>query len=211
VNQNCDFCERLAEPSIQRASWDFAVLTESDNFVLVAAAAPITTGHVLLIPRNHVESFAAIDASYGDEIRLMINCVESTLATGESLIISEHGSTGESAYQSCINHGHLHMVGTQERVDLHGGWTMYTSDFPLDDPDLASASYLFINLRDRGCFTRAATANDRRFVQRLLAPGHDDAYWDWPVSPRPDTVLTTVRQWSQVGSRCNIAQVHGNT
>lgn len=101
---DCIFCK------IIKGELPSAKIYEDEHFVVVLDRFPATVGHVLLIPKVHVDNIFSID----DFLAEKIFC----LATKFSKILqSNYGinnlnllqNNGESAGQT-VNHFHLHLI-----------------------------------------------------------------------------------------------------
>ena len=84
----------------------------TDNFTLIPDIAPIVSGHLLLIPNDHVESAHLID----DRLKLELNSLRSLvgdffLSSFDSACLEfEHGAVGLRNCGGCINHCHIHLL-----------------------------------------------------------------------------------------------------
>ncbi len=106
VDTNCIFC-RIAAREIPAE-----ILHESDRIVAfrdIHAKAPV---HILLIPKDHIESLTDLDAEHGE---LLADIVQSAAHLAKAEGIAESGwrlvaNVGPDAGQS-VFHLHMHLLG----------------------------------------------------------------------------------------------------
>lgn len=89
------------------------IIAETNDFLVVPSVGPLNNSHVMLIPKHHINSFAALDPDIrkkGIEILQKLNEF-TTRQSSNSLIFFESGA-GENIDHSggCIFHAHIHCV-----------------------------------------------------------------------------------------------------
>lgn len=86
----------------------------TDTFVVFPDGAPLTPGHVLIVPIEHTLSIARMDNSTRSEILTGIHRIRSILERrypGQSAFYFEHGSCEEDEQTGCsTTHAHFHIV-----------------------------------------------------------------------------------------------------
>ncbi len=141
--RNCDFCDIThgegeigsTNPCLDR---DFEISFSTRNFVAIPDAAPIAPRHTLLLPRDHVLSFARLEERWQQRARAIVDHFfdQMPAPTGHVPCLFEHGSIEEEETRDCgITHAHLHLLYLPlERMDEEG--TLEHFD---EYPDLSSA------------------------------------------------------------------------
>jgi histidine triad (HIT) family protein len=121
---DCAFC-KIARGEEAEAE----ILCESDSWVAFFPLNPATTGHTLIIPRDHVRDLWDTDAALSTELMSAVMQVGKAINTalqpeGLNLITS----AGEAAEQT-IFHLHLHLVPRWKQDGLAGSgrWRVSTS------------------------------------------------------------------------------------
>lgn len=104
MNTDCPFCD-YAGPS--------KVLLERDGVFFIEPLNPVTPGHVLAIPRQHIE-----DALADPEVTGEVMEVAAWFATGDCNLIT---SVGAAATQT-VRHLHIHIVPRREGDGLLLPW-----------------------------------------------------------------------------------------
>ncbi len=103
---SCLFCRIVAGeiPSTEVASSDLAYAFRDLN--------PVAPTHVLLVPREHVESAATVEARHGDALADMLVMAQQ-IARSEGIIDGGYRlvwNVGEDSGNS-VPHLHLHLIG----------------------------------------------------------------------------------------------------
>lgn len=82
------------------------ILHETEHFRVVADHAPLTEGHVLIVPHAHYACYGAIPARLDDELAALRQRVASFLAhTYQRAVFFEHG-----VFRQTVYHAHLHAM-----------------------------------------------------------------------------------------------------
>src|SRR6185369_2276572 len=112
IKENCPMCDG--------ASPTFAyLLAETELFRITCDASPLTEGHILIIPKAHVDCLASYDdallSEFQDHYRRVMDFVRKTYG---SVATFEHGKFGQTVY-----HSHVHVLpftGTLEQIVPEG-------------------------------------------------------------------------------------------
>ena len=101
--QSCVFCEIDSDMS--------SVLFESEHFYLTQDKFPITTGHVLIIPKRHITSPSDLSETEWYDLRVVLEEACSLLRTGDNQITGFNVgiNIGSDAGQT-IPHLHVHVI-----------------------------------------------------------------------------------------------------
>lgn len=194
----CDFCLRIRDPDLRVAWWDFVVLHEQRETMVVAALAPIRPGHVLVVSKHHYHSFANASSAVGRSLPQALEAIRTAFGTSR-LRIAEHGSGSGGVGGACISHAHVHVLPClpgEEPLRLGPEWASYTGGAIVDDEEWGGRDYLFTaDIPGQG-WIRPAQPGDSRFIQRYLGRSDDQCRWDYVLSPRPEDVMRTIRLWT---------------
>lgn len=113
--KNCFFCD------IQKENENLVI--ESDNFFAMLDNFPISKGHSLIIPKNHIGSFFTLNDLELKELYDLIKQVKAIInekyrPDGWNLGINEGRAAGQS-----IDHLHIHLIPRYlgDVSDPHGG------------------------------------------------------------------------------------------
>jgi diadenosine tetraphosphate (Ap4A) HIT family hydrolase len=166
------------------------------GFVAVPSVGALTACHVLLCPRNHVRSFAALPPDQRAEARVAAPRLERLLRKTWDLPLHlfEHGNARKGSSVACsVEHAHLHFVGSPYEIstELHREleWV------EIDDACLESAvndqEYLRYRAPD-GSWMLAMTRDvpiPSQLMRRIFARVHGTPdTWDWRTNPASSTV-----------------------
>ena len=96
--KNCLFC--------QRHKINLDILLESKNFFVKVGVAVLAPGHVMLLPKIHIDCFAQLPKQLSKEfISLKYKLFNKVKSAFNEPIVYEHGVYGQS-----IKHAHLHFL-----------------------------------------------------------------------------------------------------
>lgn len=197
--QSCDFCLRLSDPSLRAGSWDFASVGSLPDFELIAAAAPVAVGHVLIVPRTHSLSFASLRPVMASQIESAIGAAVELFADG--LTIAEHGMCRAVSANDCVEHAHLHLIPAPlpesagiRSTGAEGSWIGLRE--LLGSRYWAGRSYVAHGTSPSALWIKESGASERHYIQRLLRPEVESGFWDYLLDPRPSEVAATVSAWA---------------
>lgn len=107
IKQICEVCEVQTR-----------ILYEDKNFVIIPSLGPISDCHILLVPKQHVNSYALLSDELLDLAeRLIIKILKIIKRKYGSCIIFEHGVLDENMLGSAsCNHAHIHIVSCNKSL-----------------------------------------------------------------------------------------------
>ncbi|OGK25019.1 hypothetical protein A3A46_04335 [Candidatus Roizmanbacteria bacterium RIFCSPLOWO2_01_FULL_37_13] len=92
---------------------DHQVLDQTDNFYLLYDGYPLLEGHLLLIPKQHVDCYSNLDKKLLREFNLFKKGAINFLKDKYSQpVIFEHGIAGQT-----VMHAHLHLLPTNKSIE----------------------------------------------------------------------------------------------
>lgn len=100
----CIFCKIIG------GEIDSEKVDESENFIVINDANPVSEGHCLIIPKNHYKDFEELPSDFGSELievtkKQISRLKENGLAEGVKLV----NNCGVAAGQ-VVMHFHLHII-----------------------------------------------------------------------------------------------------
>jgi diadenosine tetraphosphate (Ap4A) HIT family hydrolase len=201
----CCFCEeimknRLPDEFIEKCGIANRVFKQSDNFVAVPSISPITAGHVLIIPKQHISSMTQLKQSMGSEIENFVTkIIELVTINFGPPIIFEHG-IGYGKRGGCgVNHAHLHVLPTNPDIakriqliifqDFRFSGAISLTEF-LSHGETRD-SYLLFGRHMKKIFYSYDETIPSQYVRKLIANEMGNSSWDWEnMSGWPDFINT---------------------
>lgn len=193
----CEFCERLERPQHSRQWHDFHVVDQTGRFVTVAALGSLVPGSVLIVPRLHVLSMAALDADWRAELARYEEMVHDRIAgTWRPATLFEHGACTDANVSTgaCISHAHWHLVPGD--YELAGNGVPYLRAGSFDEiagADRRHGYLAFRRYRGGGWYFnleyRAPSQYFRRIIAARLGMAED---WDYLGFPMLHNVRATI-------------------
>ena len=179
------------------------VLTSSPHFSLLVDIAPLTEGHLLLLPRDHLINFGLCprDAALSDELTSFRDwCVNLLAGVYGPSILLEHGSSPSMAPSACVAHAHWHLVPTDSRsvpliFERDGLKRTPLADWT-DLLSIAEAEKPYIYYRDSESEFACDHLLSKRhqYLRVVLAEvfGIAEPLWDWSLCVRKELLRDTV-------------------
>ena len=87
-------------------------IIETKNFIVVPTIGPLTPGHILIIPKQHVTSIQCLSKDYIDEAHDILKKITTAIKIfSPHLFIFEHGFKDPTlSINSCVDHAHIHVL-----------------------------------------------------------------------------------------------------
>ncbi len=103
-NKDCIFC-KIVSGEIKADK-----IIDTDNFIVINDAHPISKGHCLIIPKNHYETLLDLPSTLGTELfdlakKQGLRLVKEQKAEGFNLVQNNFKAAGQ-----LVPHYHLHII-----------------------------------------------------------------------------------------------------
>jgi diadenosine tetraphosphate (Ap4A) HIT family hydrolase len=113
--ENCEFCLELKGIKPSRFSDIYPNLTsrivaETDHFVAIPTIGPLFLGHLLILPRAHVDTAANLEPQQKNELISFLDSLTSALQELGNPVCFEHGALACTKGACGIYHAHIHLV-----------------------------------------------------------------------------------------------------
>ena len=199
----CHLCAQLAgDPDgdllhgqLGRPSYIRRALDVTESFSLIPSLGALAPGHVLLCPRKHVRSLAALPGEFTAELGLAVARSLELVERVWSLPVHqfEHGNAARGVRVNCtVEHAHLHLVPADARIEeqlsSEAAWLTIDDGVGALQAATGGREYLFYSPpggTSRVAFRASPFPSQllrRVFAQRLGQPES----WDWRDQPRPE-------------------------
>lgn len=212
ILNSCCFCDELASGSNNDYARIFGgvhahrIIANTSSLVLLPSLGPITEGHLLLLPKVHLNSFAELE----DELRIeaigAIDEVKEWLSDRLGpLVLFEHGTARGALTGACgITHAHIHFVPVgMTKISLPIAESLAWNR--IDELDYLSAirtnggdetGYLFfVNESGERYFSLTSSAPSQ-FMRRHVASALGSSSWNWRDNASDDRALKPLK-WTR--------------
>jgi diadenosine tetraphosphate (Ap4A) HIT family hydrolase len=194
--------EGVAFHALYQGHPETRIITQSDNFALVADIAPLCIGHTLLVPRSHYINFGIIPEEFSGELdSFREHCLGLISNHYGPATVLEHGSSSNMRRSACISHAHWHLIPSLrppvqifERDGLRGfnvcTWRKLRGFAELDRP------YIYYNFGSEHRVYSMNLSKRHQYLRIVMAEilGVPEPEWDWALSLRPELLRTTVEE-----------------
>lgn len=168
------------------------------DFVVFPSIGALTPGHVLLCPRLHVRSMAALPRERVDSLTGAVKAVRKLLARtfGAMVHAFEHGSSDTGDYTVCtVDHAHLHFVPVKVDVELYLQAYRWVRVRESLSDIVRGGEYLYYEspTNERWVTTGDSGAFPSQYFRRVFAEALGVAdRWNWRVHPAPQITRKTL-------------------
>ena len=173
MSEDCDFCHP------DQGTFKDSILGETENFLIAADAHPLTEGHILIVPKEHLPCVGTFSEELVDEFSEVLETVSGfmTRAYGKFAWF-EHGVLGQTVF-----HAHVHVLpfegGIKEIVPEGDDMISFLEDAAeLSWLYEAEQGYLAVFMREQLHVIDASLAEPRffrkRFADALGVPERED-------------------------------------
>lgn len=210
-SRRCPYCTGLFSnvPSEQRASWDIPVL-EGIDAAVVPTRGSLIEGWILVVPREHVLSSAALPETRKTAIwETVAESLELVKAAYGTATVFEHGAAVPSSVIGCgIDHVHFHVAPTQ--FDLSAAARNYSRSLDLnwvfEERWPTDPARPFLAVSDGEGVWRAEGQIPSQFFRRVIAAelGRESEF-DWKTNDGLAYVEKTSLTLSATSSEASFA------
>jgi len=172
---------------VKKISLMNTVLYESDNFYVVPAKGALVEGYVMIVPKGHYLSFAALSPELLMEAREVLKDIKSIFGTifGDQFVVFEHGTGAQgSKHEKSIVHAHLHVVPIHMTMESKTRNSYHL--IPIDMRNLSTYSkvpyLLYADSETSWCISADPDVYiPRQCVRQLIGDqlGLEGSLWNW--------------------------------
>lgn len=106
--KKCIICEIINNPQYLEDT----IIYENSFFIVKAAKGMVVPGHLLIIPKEHINGFAELSIEKLNEIKEFVERISAKMKEymKSNVISFEHGSLEKGRHPQSIVHAHLHII-----------------------------------------------------------------------------------------------------
>lgn len=116
----CIFCPGniLKNNYLYNLPSDECIIYKSDSLYVQVDIAPITLGHILIIPNKHYLNFFELPKDIKEEVLILQDKIRKYYKTkyNSNVLFFEHGSIKDNMAGSSIDHAHLHCIPINKSI-----------------------------------------------------------------------------------------------
>ena len=183
------------------------VILDTTAFAAVPSLGPLTDGHLLLCPRAHLRSAAALpEAAHAEYEAVKAELIQRlTMTYDASVHIFEHGMAASGERTVCtVDHAHVHVVPLPERLDDLGltGAEWLEFDGGLDTLAALTSGREYVMYapprgRPRVCVAIPGQF-ESQYMRRVIASALGSSGWDWRTVPDAESAHLTWQRCAAV-------------
>lgn len=173
---------------------------ETPHFALIPSIGPIVRGHVLICPKRHCRSIAALTSELHPEYQAFKRKVTDTLkaAFGRPIHCFEHGAASRSARLICtVEHAHLHLVPAPAKISQIVletlPWSRLTPGMSLASVALEGEYLTYESPSGENFVAQQEEPFESQLMRKIFASALNRANsWNWREDPRAADVEATL-------------------
>jgi len=193
----------LIAQSLPRAPYIRRVVLDSESFAAVPSLGPLAEGHLLLCPRTHLPSAAALPQAVHAEYETVKAALAArlTFEYHAPVHVFEHGMACSGGRTLCtVDHAHVHLVPLPASLGCLGltgpEWLEFDGSIEALTALTRGREYVMYappGGRSLVCVDRAPEF-ESQFMRRAIARALGSRTWDWRSAPDPES---THRTWQR--------------
>lgn len=205
-DQSGDLIARLLGGDYRRR-----VFLENGTFATIPSIGPLSAGHILLVPVQHICRLIDLDPSQREEFTKYRATVEQCLKPefGDFVYAFEHGSDSGGTVVPCtVGHAHLHLVPSpvalKPVLPMGRSWQILeTTGLDAVARLAGEREYLYWSPSSGPAMVAAAdgTPLESQLLRRVLAVALGVDAWNWREEPRLDLLRETEQRLLEGSAR----------
>jgi diadenosine tetraphosphate (Ap4A) HIT family hydrolase len=203
MSANCIFCDLVTNISNgnKESQIEDTLLYENKHFVVIPAAGPLFSGHILIVSKKHYISVAQMPLeAIEDCISLMNHIQNQSHSILPNLIFSEHGACSENERGgSCVIHAHVQCIPILNNQALNNidKFVQEVSISNFSEIQQLDRPYLYINTGDTSKFYISESVPSQ-LIRKIIYANNGRTDWDWRADKKLDMVKKTIELWSKI-------------
>jgi len=209
-NNNCKICGQIAgnpdndlifETIGKENPYRKHIIYENDAFVLIPSIGPLAKGHVLICPKFHISSFAAIPTDFYNAYMEIRSWALKLLKENfnRQILVFEHGMDDLCSSILCsVSHAHQHLIPADiditEELIKDAPWIQISSDLQELKVSANKLEYIFYErIGQIPLFLSAKYISfPSQYMRMKIAKAlNKTRYWNWRKYPNvKDLILT---------------------
>jgi len=196
---DCAYCQYLIDPRNEIGYPNNQMIYQNENFFAFTTLGQFVLPYLLIIPNEHVVSYAELTDSQRQDFLDVLDDIEFILKATyhvDNFLVFENG-TGHGALgkaKDSVVHAHIHVVASQytaDDIERISGFPM-TKTCLEDLSSYGKYSYLLLrgkNNRDWRINDNPALYIPRQYIRQILAEEHGingHNQWNWRNFPFPE-------------------------
>lgn len=204
----CEFCIEFSHKGNSRR-----IIMETENFTVVPSVGSLTIPHLLVVPRMHTLSFAALSPDLACEAFTLCEKVRQFLAGScdANIIVAEHGAglrldddlnLCSELGASCLDHAHLHLISVPDAAGVLADYEAVGGPASIVGPPehvlqvIGTNPYISLSVSPGAWSLWPATERfGRQFIRRVVAGRLGSTDWNWRTHPHPERLAATMRMF----------------
>jgi len=201
---DCNICKELAGTGAEECGRDYQelirrgenIIISSKNFAVIPSIGPLCSTHAMLVPYDHINSFAQLPLTALHEVASLLNRMQEFISKvqGRKLFFFESGAGLLTSHSGgCITHAHIHCI--TESSDFFNRLSAEVSLSPTNEMDFSGADtnhgYIWFRSSAGGCYICNRPQLPSQFLRYIYAQcTNSPNIWNW----RRHTNFTEVQE-----------------
>lgn len=195
--RECIICEIINNPKYLEDT----IIYENNFFIVKAAKGMVVPGHLLIIPKEHINGFAELSIEKLNEVKEFVEKISAKIKEymKTNVIFFEHGSLPKGRHPQSIVHAHLHIIPynlTKKSYDkIINGCQLKRIGAYEKIKDVEHKDYCYFKDEDDNMYLSDSIDFPRSIIFKVIAEqeGIDDDYeWREEKNNNKDMLVKTI-------------------
>lgn len=195
--RECIICEIINNPKYLEDT----IIYENNFFIVKAAKGMVVPGHLLIIPKEHINGFAELSIEKLNEVKEFVEKISAEIKKymKNNVIFFEHGSLPEGRHPQSIVHAHLHIIPYNLTKKSHekiiNGCKLKKIRTYEEIKDVVHKDYCYFKDEDGNMYLSDSIDFPRSIIFRVIAEQEgleDDYEWREEKNNSRDKLIKTI-------------------
>ena len=186
---NCIICDIINNPT----ELEDTILFENKDLIVKAAKGMVVPGHLLIIPKKHINGFAELSIDELKKIEVFYKKIKNDMKSylNKNVIIFEHGSLPEGRHPKSIVHAHLHIIPYNLSNNNHKRIISSCQLKEINDylgiKNVEKKDYCYYEYEDEKCYLSDSVDFPRSIIFKIIAEQEGIGYdYEWRDNHKND-------------------------
>ncbi|RIJ49345.1 HIT domain-containing protein [Maribellus luteus] len=189
------------------------VLYENQYFSLIPSIGPLMVGHILICPRDHFISMAALSDEYFNQLKTFKKEVHEKMTDifNEPIHFFEHGNSKKTKRTLCsTEHAHLHAFPSstqnyiQKTSTIDFEWNYKNVEIEEINRYSKGNEYLYYETSDGDNYLKVINGDqiESQYLRRLISEINGNSRtWNWKEYPKLNLMDETINRFKNYNSK----------
>jgi histidine triad (HIT) family protein len=200
--QGCCFCTEFETGEVDKTLFlsygiKNRILYSNDHFVILPTVSPLMAGHILVLPREHINTLKRLREAEKQELLNIVQKLISSFAG--ACFMFEHGAFPVNGNTCGVDHTHLHILPLDRSLSLQVMEKIKMEYAPEFQSDLQGAlsyrtdkPYLLYGNDIKAIYNSVDGNFPSQFIRKKICEVLNNRDWDWKLLTNRDSFAASM-------------------